>query len=198
MTGGSGADTFNGDEGNDNLDGGAGDDTLTGDDGNDNVSGGAGEDTVLGGPGEDTMDGGEGIDNVDGGEGSDEVIGEEGDIVIVDQDDAVAINEGDTFTLSLAGLITDRDLRSALAVPMSRKIVSNLTVKDLYVPDAYIVDLNEPIENVLLTMAEKHIGSALVTRRGRLAGVFTAVDACRTFGKYIQETFPRPDGDEAA
>jgi acetoin utilization protein AcuB len=98
----------------------------------------------------------------------------------------------------LVGIVTDRDLRSALAVPMSRKIASNLTVKDLYIADAYVVDLEEPIETVLLTMAERQIGSALVTRRGRLAGVFTAVDACRSFGEYIQETFPRPDGDEAA
>ena len=98
----------------------------------------------------------------------------------------------------LVGIVTDRDLRSALAVPMSRKIASNLTVKDLYIADAYVVDLEEPIETVLLTMAERQIGSALVTRRGRLAGVFTAVDACRSFGEYILETFPRPDGDEAA
>jgi len=98
----------------------------------------------------------------------------------------------------LVGIITDRDLRSALAVPQSRQIVSNLTVKDLYIADAYVVDLNEPLETVLLTMAERQIGSALVTRRGRLAGVFTAVDACRVFGEYIQENFPRPDGDEAA
>ena len=98
----------------------------------------------------------------------------------------------------LIGIVTDRDLRSALAAPLSRKIVSNLTVEDLYIADPYVVDLNEPIENVLLTMAERQIGSALVTRRGRLAGVFTAVDACRVFGDYIRETFPRPDGDEAA
>ena len=98
----------------------------------------------------------------------------------------------------LIGLITDRDMRSVLALPMSRKIVANLTVDDLYHADAYVVDLEEPIETVLLTMAERHIGSALVTRQGRLAGVFTAVDACRAFGEYIQETFPRPDGDEAA
>lgn len=98
----------------------------------------------------------------------------------------------------LVGLIADRDLRSVLALPLSRRVVSNLTVRDVYIPDAYVVDLNEPIENVLLTMAARHIGSALVTRQGRLAGVFTAVDACRCFGEYIRENFPRPDGDEAA
>ena len=98
----------------------------------------------------------------------------------------------------LVGIITDRDMRSALSLPLSGEIVSTLTVEDVCVPNAYTVDLNEPIENVLLTMAEKHIGSALVTRKGRLAGVFTYVDACRCFGEYIRENFPRPGGDEAA
>ena len=83
-------------------------------------------------------------------------------------------------------------------MPKSRRVVSNLTVSDVYVPDPYVVDLGEPIENVLLTMAEKHIGSALVTRQGRLAGVFTAMDACRSFGQYLRENFPRPEGDSAA
>lgn len=98
----------------------------------------------------------------------------------------------------LVGIITDRDVRSTLSLTLSGKAVSTLTVGDACVPHAYTVDLNEPIENVLLTMAEKHIGSALVTRKGRLAGVFTSVDVCRCFGEYIRENFPRPDGDEAA
>lgn len=96
------------------------------------------------------------------------------------------------------GIVTDRDLRSVLFLPLKREAVADLTVADLYVPDAYTVDLNEPIETVLLTMAERHIGSALVTRKGRLAGIFTSVDACRCFGAYIRENFPKPDGDEAA
>lgn len=98
----------------------------------------------------------------------------------------------------LVGLVTDRDLRAVIARPAGRKGAGGLTVADVYISDPYVVDLDEPLENVLLTMAAQHIGSALVTRKGRLAGVFTAVDACRCFGEYIRETFPRPDGDEAA
>lgn len=98
----------------------------------------------------------------------------------------------------LVGLVTDRDLRSVMARSAGRKAAGRLTVKDITIPDPYVVDLDEPLDNVLLTMAAQHIGSALVTRKGRLAGVFTAVDACRSFGEYIRENFPRPDGDEAA
>ena len=99
---------------------------------------------------------------------------------------------------ALVGIITDRDIRTVLSPPLGRKVANDLTVEDIYVHDAYTVDLNEPLENVLLNMAERHIGSALVTRKGRLAGVFTAVDACRCFGEYLRENFPRPGGDEAA
>ena len=97
----------------------------------------------------------------------------------------------------LVGIISDRDLRSALAVPPAphRKQPHH---QDLYVPDAYVVDLEEPLEKVLLNMAERHIGSALVTRHGRLAGLFTTGDACRCFGEYLADTFPRPDGNAAA
>ncbi len=97
----------------------------------------------------------------------------------------------------LVGVLSDRDLRSVLFLPHGRK-ESDLKVADVYVPDAYTVDLNEPIQSVLLTMAERHIGSVLVTRKGRLAGIFTAVDACRCFGEYIQECFPGPGDDQVA
>ena len=98
----------------------------------------------------------------------------------------------------LVGVLSERDLRSVLFLPLGREKAAGLTVADVYVPDAYTVDLNEPMENVLLNMAERHIGSVLVTRKGRLAGIFTAVDVCRCFGEYIQENFPGPGGDAAA
>ncbi len=63
----------------------------------------------------------------------------------------------------------------------------------LHVPmsKAYIVDINEPLENVLLTMADKHIGAAVITNHQKLAGVFTFIDACRFFGKYLKTKFPK-------
>lgn len=91
----------------------------------------------------------------------------------------------------IVGVITVYDLNARSEGGATR-------VRDCYVSDAYVVDLNEPLDNVLLTMAERHIGSAIVTRAGKLAGVFTTVDACRCFGEFLRERFPRPGGDEAA
>jgi CBS domain-containing protein len=101
-----------------------------------------------------------------------------------------------TVDHELMGVVSERDLQAALS--LTKASAAALTVGDICATDVYVVDLEEPIENVLLTMAERHIGSAIVTRRGRLAGIFTAVDACRAFGGYIRDTFPRPDGDSAA
>jgi hypothetical protein len=47
-------------------------------------------------------------------------------------------------------------------------------------------------------MAEQRIGSAVVTRRGKLAGVFTSNDACRVFADYLDDVLPIGDGDEDA
>ena len=98
----------------------------------------------------------------------------------------------------LVGIVSNSDLLTALAKRTDDGAQDALTVKDVYISDVYVVDLDEPIENVLLAMADRHIGSAIVTRRGRLAGVFTSMDACRCFGEYLRENFPRPGGDEAA
>ncbi len=93
----------------------------------------------------------------------------------------------------LVGVLSERDLIQARAAGSSAT-----RVREICVPEPYVVDLEEPIETVLLTMAERHIGSALVTRQGRLAGVFTWVDACRACGEYFQSVYGRPDGGSAA
>ena len=73
-----------------------------------------------------------------------------------------------------------------------------LRVRDLYMADPYIVSIDEPLDKVLLTMAERHIGSAIVTKAGKLVGIFTSVDACRIFGEYLQDRFPHSMDDNVA
>jgi acetoin utilization protein AcuB len=99
---------------------------------------------------------------------------------------------------SLVGVITDRDIKSLRAGRQPGDAGYNPAVGEMAIHDAYVVDINEPLDNVLLHMAEQHIGSVLVTRKGKLAGVFTSTDACRGFGEYLREHFPHGGGDEAA
>ena len=99
---------------------------------------------------------------------------------------------------TVVGVISDRDLKAVVHSAPAPGAGSERTVRDLSVSEPYIVDLNQPLADVLLTMAERHIGSAIVMKGGKLAGMFTAVDACRCFGEYLREKFPPPGGDEAA
>ena len=99
---------------------------------------------------------------------------------------------------NVVGVITDRDMTSAMHVRSKSGDAGVLNVKDLYIADPYVVSVDEPLDNVLLTMAERHIGSAIVTKAGKLVGMFTSVDACRSFGEYLREHSPRPTDDNVA
>ncbi len=79
----------------------------------------------------------------------------------------------------LAGIITDRDIKLLLGPELGSPDPRELTVEDAYVAHSYIVDLETPLVDVLAAMLEHHLGAALVTGHGRLAGIFTAMDACR-------------------
>ena len=86
---------------------------------------------------------------------------------------------------AVVGVITDKDMTSAIHVHSKTGGADSLNVRDLYIADPYVVSVDEPLDNVLLTMAERHIGSAIVTKAGKLVGMFTSVDACRCFGDLL-------------
>ena len=97
----------------------------------------------------------------------------------------------------LFGVMTDRDIKLMLG-PDFYPDAGDLSVRDVCVTDPYVVDLDERLDTVLLRMAARHIGSVLVTCKGKLAGLFTVTDACRHFGEYLREQFAPGGGDEAA
>ena len=88
---------------------------------------------------------------------------------------------------ALASLVSDRDIKLVLGPDFAYPSGRELKVRDAMVKDCYIVDLATPLAAVLRHMATQRIGSAVVTRRGKLAGVFTASDACRTFANYLDD-----------
>jgi acetoin utilization protein AcuB len=87
----------------------------------------------------------------------------------------------------LVSLVTDRDLKFALDPDLGLPPRESLRVRDVCVYTAYIVDIESRLEEVLETMAERKIGSALVTRDGKLVGIFTSPDACRVLARLIRE-----------
>ncbi len=97
----------------------------------------------------------------------------------------------------LAGLVSDRDIKLVLGPDFAYPPERSVTVRDVMVQDAYIVDLDTRLDEVLHHMALHQLGSAIVTREDRLAGVFTTTDACRHFAEYLRERFRRAGGDVA-
>ena len=71
-------------------------------------------------------------------------------------------------------------------------------MRDVYVPEPYSVDSSTPLDVVLEHMATHHVGSAIVTKHGRIAGIFTATDACRVSCEHLRKLFPSRSGVDVA
>ena len=96
-------------------------------------------------------------------------------------------------------VITDRDINTQLKWHLDQgHDVQELRVQDVSVRKAYTVDIDEPLDNVLIHMAEHHIGSVIVVKGERLAGVFTSNDVCRNYGEFLRYHFRPGTGDDAA
>jgi acetoin utilization protein AcuB len=99
----------------------------------------------------------------------------------------------------LRGVLSERDVRTALGRNIGYHNAEGIRVKDIFHEDAFTVEADAAVDEVASTMAERHIGSALVTKKGKLVGVFTGTDACRVLAQILRERFPHPaPGDDAA
>ena len=99
---------------------------------------------------------------------------------------------------ALASLVSDRDIKLVLGPDFAYPSGRELKVRDAMVKDCYVVDIATPLRTVLRHMAEHRIGSAVVTRNGKLAGVFTSNDAARAFADYLDDLEGQSEGDDAA
>jgi acetoin utilization protein AcuB len=98
----------------------------------------------------------------------------------------------------LKGVITDRDIKLMLGPDFAYPNPRELKVGNAMIEDCYVVDIATPLAVVLRHMAEHRVGSALVTRRGKIVGVFTSTDACRAFADHLDGGPPVGGEDEAA
>ncbi len=85
----------------------------------------------------------------------------------------------------LVGVLSDRDI-AFMSNTGEADLRDRLYVRDVCSLDIYSVERDEPLDRVLSEMADRHIGSAIVTDGGKLAGVFTATDACRYFAEFLR------------
>ncbi len=101
----------------------------------------------------------------------------------------------------LAGIVSQRELEVALAVIAERDPQGHpelvLPVWGVCHRNPYTVDLERPIAEVADAMANEHLGSVLVTRHGKLAGIITTVDICRAFAELVRSHGRAPPDEPA-
>ena len=86
---------------------------------------------------------------------------------------------------SLVGIVSDRDIAcTPNAAELS--IRSKITVREICSLDVYSAEVDEGLDGILLTMSERHLGATLVTRNGKMAGIFPTTDACRCYAESLR------------
>lgn len=93
---------------------------------------------------------------------------------------------------TLAGVLSDRDLKRALDPSLGLSPRDELLVDDVMIHDPYVVETTTVLSEVLTAMADAHIGSTLVVKDEKLVGIFTATDACRAFAEHLRAESEEP------
>lgn len=83
----------------------------------------------------------------------------------------------------LMGLVTERDLRLVESLPDVDP--TKVSVEEAMSPVVYAVEPDQPLDEVVATMAEHKYGSAVVMQNGKVVGIFTTVDVCRALAELL-------------
>jgi acetoin utilization protein AcuB len=88
----------------------------------------------------------------------------------------------------LVGVISQRDLH--LIETLRDVDPATTTVEEAMTMDVYVTSPNTPLDEAARIMAEHKFGSAVVVDRGKIAGMFTTIDALHALAQLI-DTRPR-------
>ncbi len=83
----------------------------------------------------------------------------------------------------IVGLVSDRDLN--MVETLKDVDPHKVLVSEAMTQDPYLVSPDAPLDEVVSTMAEKKLGSAVIAQNGKVVGIFTTVDACRAFSDLL-------------
>jgi acetoin utilization protein AcuB len=98
----------------------------------------------------------------------------------------------------IVGIVSERDLHHYVKRSMPEEEKDKIRARDIMISDPYIVPFRAPLNEVVFEMARRRIGSVIVQRHGKLAGILSSIDICRILGEYLESLYPRPNGDTAA
>ena len=83
----------------------------------------------------------------------------------------------------LLGILTDRDIK--LIESFKDVDVTKVSVEEAMTEQPYTVSPDAPLDEVVQTMAEKKLGSAVIVQNHKVVGIFTTVDACQALAELL-------------
>jgi acetoin utilization protein AcuB len=89
------------------------------------------------------------------------------------------LREGD----AIVGIVSEREVRLFAALPGID--VSESAIELAMTPDPFSVPMGTPLAQVAAEMAERKIGSALVTDGEKVVGLFTTTDALKALTRLL-------------
>ena len=98
----------------------------------------------------------------------------------------------------VVGIISERDLRRVVNSSLPAVDRARVQASVIMLADPYVVEVDAPLARAVSEMADRHIGSAIVLKRGKLAGVLSVTDVCRVLGELLDDLYPGGGGDAAA
>ena len=96
----------------------------------------------------------------------------------------------------VVGIISERDLHQLVNPALPPRDHQRIRARDILIPDPYVVEMTAPLDEVLAEMSRRQIGSAIVVRHARLAGILSSTDVCRVLAEILRHRFS--GGDDAA
>ena len=81
----------------------------------------------------------------------------------------------------LIGILSDRDIKFIESFDGMK--ADEIEVEDACTYDPYIVDSKTPLKDVTSVMAQKKYGCVLIKDDGKLAGIFTWIDALKVLSE---------------
>lgn len=85
---------------------------------------------------------------------------------------------------NIIGLVSERELELVSTLGASNPERSS--VEQAMIPDPYWAEVDTPVAEVASKMADRKLGSAVITKNGKLAGVFTTTDALRALAEFAR------------
>ncbi len=93
---------------------------------------------------------------------------------------------------ALVGVISRRDVDRLVNPALPTDGWERIHAEQVMTPDPYVASLDASLADVLDVLAERRIGTALVAKDDRLAGILTLTDVCRVLAAILRERYEGP------